>query len=233
MNDEMSRGAVRGRSVVEAPVGFFVRQLRLSQGLTLEELARRVGCVKGYLSAIERGLRPPPGRAIAERLERELRAPAGVLVRAGALARMPAEIRAGLESGKRAIGGAVMVEVEGVESLLPAWLAGCWERLIGYRVRDGGMEPVLSAGDWVFVSPEAKAGGVSGPRLGVVRFTDGRPWSCCWVRDEAGAGWVGLGLARGGPWRRIDRVMVRDWMEVVGAWRTPGAGGWRDKDGGR
>jgi len=230
MKQDMSRGVVGGRMGVERSVGFFVRQLRLSQGLTLAELARRVGCVKGYLSAIERGLRPPPGRRIAERLERELQAPAGVLVRAGAMARTPEEIR--VELGSAACGGVgeVPVELEEGESALPGWLAGCWERLMGYRIGDGGMEPVLSAGDWVFVSPAWRGAGGEGVRLAVVRFTDGRPWSCCWVR--AGAGWVDLGAGRGGPWRRVGSELVRDWMEVVGVWRTPGAGERGTRSGG-
>jgi transcriptional regulator with XRE-family HTH domain len=71
-----------------------IRQLRLAKGLTLEGLAARVGCVKGYLSAIERGKRPPPETELAERLERELSTPTGIIVRASAWSRTPAPVRA-------------------------------------------------------------------------------------------------------------------------------------------
>ena len=79
-------------------VGVMIRQLRLARGLTLEGLAKKVGCVKGYLSAIETGKRPPPETALAERLERELQAPAGVIVRASAWSRTPQRVRAEIES---------------------------------------------------------------------------------------------------------------------------------------
>lgn len=80
-----------------AAVGGVMRQLRLARGLTLEELAKRVGCVKGYLSAIERGKRPPPQADLAAKLERELAAPPDLFVRAAAWCRTPQRIRAELK----------------------------------------------------------------------------------------------------------------------------------------
>lgn len=79
-----------------ASVGVVMRRLRLARGLTLEELARRVGCVKGYLSAIERGKRPPPRADLAAKLEKELAAPPDLFVRAAEWCRTPARIRAEL-----------------------------------------------------------------------------------------------------------------------------------------
>jgi|CXWL01.1.fsa_nt_gi transcriptional regulator with XRE-family HTH domain len=77
-----------------ARFGATVRQLRLARGLTLQKLADEVGCVKGYLSLVERGLRPPPLEPLALRLEAALHAPARLLARAAAWSRTPALIRA-------------------------------------------------------------------------------------------------------------------------------------------
>jgi HTH-type transcriptional regulator, competence development regulator len=53
--------------------GILVRQLRLQQGYSLRELARRVGLSPNFLSKMELGHFPPPGEQkivlIAETLE--------------------------------------------------------------------------------------------------------------------------------------------------------------------
>ena len=42
-----------------APLGLRIARLRKLNGLTLEELARRAGITKGYLSKVERGASEP------------------------------------------------------------------------------------------------------------------------------------------------------------------------------
>jgi len=49
--------------------GAKLRRRRREVGMTLEEVAGRIGCRKGYLSMIETGRRPPPGENIMVQLE--------------------------------------------------------------------------------------------------------------------------------------------------------------------
>ncbi len=53
-------------------IGMVIRKRRKQLGLTLADVAARVGCRKGYLSMIETGQRPPPSRAILTELEQVL-----------------------------------------------------------------------------------------------------------------------------------------------------------------
>ena len=70
-------------------LGSVVRLLRKRSGLSLAEVAARVGCAKSYLSAIETGKRPAPGRDLLARLEACLDAEAGVLGRLADRERAP------------------------------------------------------------------------------------------------------------------------------------------------
>ncbi len=118
--------------ISQPAIGSFIRQLRLSRDLTLSELADRVGCVKGYLSAIERGKRPPPRREIAWRLEEMLGIPRGTISRAGALARTPSEVLCELANGPGTV--TVMLLNAPGEPMPPMLLAGAGEHSGASRV---------------------------------------------------------------------------------------------------
>ncbi len=47
-------------SIVEAEIGRRINALRTARGVTLEELARRTGFTKGYLSKVEKSEKAPP-----------------------------------------------------------------------------------------------------------------------------------------------------------------------------
>lgn len=79
--------------VVGRAVGTAVRQARLALGWSLDDLAVKVSCGKGYLSAIERGLRPPPKAELAKRIEAALGLPAGQVAHAGSWCRADASVR--------------------------------------------------------------------------------------------------------------------------------------------
>ncbi len=83
-------------------LGQHIRARRQLMGLTLEALCARVGCTKGYLSAIETGRRGrPPSEALLVRLERSLEMEEGELVRGARMARTPDAVRAELERLRR------------------------------------------------------------------------------------------------------------------------------------
>ncbi len=73
--------------------GEHLRRLRLARGLTLEQLARKARCTRGYLSSIENGKRAVPGEAIVSLLEHALSVPGGSLARAAGWERTPAHVR--------------------------------------------------------------------------------------------------------------------------------------------
>jgi len=77
----------------QLPFGVMVRKRRRALGLTLAEVAERIGCRKGYLSMIETGQRPPPTRAIIGRLETELEFAEGELEAAAHWEQAPAPVR--------------------------------------------------------------------------------------------------------------------------------------------
>lgn len=63
-------------------IGAMIRERRRSLGLTLQQVADRVGCGRAYLSMIETGARPTPGEALLDALERVLGVERGQLVAA-------------------------------------------------------------------------------------------------------------------------------------------------------
>ncbi|MBS0190868.1 MAG: XRE family transcriptional regulator [Phycisphaerales bacterium] len=73
--------------------GTRLRQIRLARGQTLEELATRADCTKGYLSGIENGRRDLPSDEIIARLEKALDLAPGELARAAGWERTPTEVR--------------------------------------------------------------------------------------------------------------------------------------------
>jgi repressor LexA len=66
--------------------------------LSHAEVARRAGCAKSYLSAIENGVKGAPGEELASRLERVLSFREGELVDMAMWARTPAAVRADVEA---------------------------------------------------------------------------------------------------------------------------------------
>lgn len=65
------------------PLAALMRAERERRGLSLAQLASRVGCAKSYLSALENDLRGTPSDALLVRLEQALELPAGALMGAG------------------------------------------------------------------------------------------------------------------------------------------------------
>lgn len=74
-------------------LGGLVRSRRRARGLTLADVAGRVGCTKGYLSLIETGRKGPPSAELIAALERALEMDAGALARVAAVERTPSDVR--------------------------------------------------------------------------------------------------------------------------------------------
>ena len=75
-----------------------LRELRRFRGVSLSELAVRVGCTPSYLSAIECGKKTPPADALIIRLEHELGTEKGVLLGIAQWEQTPGPIRANYRS---------------------------------------------------------------------------------------------------------------------------------------
>jgi len=89
-------GAAAGRGGAAAGFGRLLRGERERLGLTLEAVAERAGCTKGYLSQIETGRKGPPSGDVLRGLEAALGLPAGRLEAEAGLAGAPASVREGL-----------------------------------------------------------------------------------------------------------------------------------------
>lgn len=164
MNEELEKTRVQ--------VGQLIRQLRLARGLTLDEVAAQVGCVKGYLSTIERGLRPPPGVELAARLEEALGAPAGVILRAAAWYRTPAALRSELRLWNADDGASLMGSLRRVAGFEGA-------RVARIAADDGGL-PSVARGDLVCLGEEEAAEGIEERALVAVGDLEN-----AWVRRRA------------------------------------------------
>ncbi len=81
----------------ELGFGGVIHRRRSALRLSLAEVARRAGCAKSYLSAIENGVKGAPGEELAARLERVLSFRDGELVEMALWARTPASVRADVE----------------------------------------------------------------------------------------------------------------------------------------
>jgi len=75
-----------------------IHRRRTALRLSLAEVARRAGCAKSYLSAIENGVKGAPGEELSGRLERVLSFREGELVEMSMWARTPASVRADVEA---------------------------------------------------------------------------------------------------------------------------------------
>src|SRR6185295_5038730 len=88
----------------EIPLSHFgdlVRTLRTKRGLTLEEMARKIGSAKGYISGIEGGKVPPPSVKVIKKYAKALEQEARDLVRLAWVDKAPALIR---EDAERFLG---------------------------------------------------------------------------------------------------------------------------------
>ena len=75
-------------------VGQLIKDRRRALGLTLKDIADRVGCTRGYLSSIENDRREhPPSRGMLDRLEEALGLERGRLVSLGEWQSTPDEVR--------------------------------------------------------------------------------------------------------------------------------------------
>jgi phage repressor protein C with HTH and peptisase S24 domain len=80
-------------------LGQIIRDKREQLKLTLDEVSRRVGFSKPYLSTIETGkVKNPPSDELLSRLERVLQFETGLLMHMAHIERMPSDIRGAYES---------------------------------------------------------------------------------------------------------------------------------------
>jgi len=80
-------------------LGQIIRDKRLQLKLTLDEVSRRVGFSKPYLSTIETGkVKNPPSDELLTRLERVMGFESGMLLHMAHIERMPSDIRGSYES---------------------------------------------------------------------------------------------------------------------------------------
>lgn len=91
-NELGEREASVGEQKRAATVGELVRQARRRAGLSLADLAQRVGCARSHLSQVENAKRNA-GEELVSRLEEGLGLPAGVLGAAAGLSRAPDALR--------------------------------------------------------------------------------------------------------------------------------------------
>lgn len=74
-------------------LGALLRAARRQRGLTLAQVAERVGCARSYLSELEGGKRPPPSDELVGALERALGVQAGSFADAAAWGRTPGRVK--------------------------------------------------------------------------------------------------------------------------------------------
>jgi len=80
-------------------LGQIIRNKREELSLTLDEVSRRVGFSKPYLSTIETGkVKNPPSDQLLKKLERTLKFEPGLLLHIAHMERMPSDIRQAYES---------------------------------------------------------------------------------------------------------------------------------------
>lgn len=123
-------------------VGRLIRLRRHQLALTLDELARRVGCSKSYLSEIENGRKRAPSDGVLEQLEEALDMPRGRLVETARWERTPAPVKRDfvrLQSERRAVRR--LSEMLSSGSLDEAYRTGELARLVGRITPGGGDEP--------------------------------------------------------------------------------------------
>ncbi len=125
-------------------VGEAVRARRGELGLSLAEVAERVGCARSYLSAIETGRRAVPSRGIVAKLEGALGLPEGELRRRAEWARTPVEVRADVARLQAASASAsrALAELAEAGSLDEAYRSGRLQALVEAMGGERDVAPV-------------------------------------------------------------------------------------------
>ena len=136
-------------------LGAMVRERRTRLGLTLSQLAERVGCAKSYLSQIETGVRDrPPGMALLGRLESALGLQPGRLVEVAQWQSTPEAVKqrvADSQQAARRLRELLSSGGNGREALDRAFGSGELRRLVELMdptgshgsTSDGSLEPVM------------------------------------------------------------------------------------------
>ncbi|MEZ6242701.1 MAG: LexA family transcriptional regulator [Phycisphaerales bacterium] len=117
----------------EPGVASLIRTRRRQLSLTLDDLAARVGCAKGYLSQVENARRGPPSDTILAALEQALDLPRGRLVSAAGWERTPPTLKrdlAQLQSERRLVRRLADLAAAGSGSLDEAFKSGELRRLV-------------------------------------------------------------------------------------------------------
>jgi repressor LexA len=87
---------------MEINLGIKIRHKRIKAGMTLDELGRRAGCSKPYLSTIENGrVKNPPSISLLKKLETVLRFNEGELLETAAMCKLPENVRLDLERDRQ------------------------------------------------------------------------------------------------------------------------------------
>jgi len=123
-------------------LGSAIRSARRSAGLTLDEVAARVGCAKSYLSTIENERRErPPSEELLRRVERAVGASSGSLVSLARWASTPGEVKrrvAAMETKDRLASRLVsLLRDSGVDA---AHASGELRRLVERLAPEGNVE---------------------------------------------------------------------------------------------
>lgn len=95
---EISKNKIK---IQNMSLGRIIRKRREELKLTLDEVGRRVGFSKPYLSTIETGrVKNPPGDDLLKKLEKLLNFETGLLIHIAHMEKMPSDIRLGYESAE-------------------------------------------------------------------------------------------------------------------------------------
>ncbi|MBI1189070.1 MAG: helix-turn-helix domain-containing protein [Tepidisphaera sp.] len=150
-NDGPERQETGLEGVRRGGFGEQVRTRRQRAGLSLQDLAERIGCAKGYLSEIETGRRNAPGEEMVRRFEEALGVLDGAMARAAALERGLAaggealrdELSKGMEAAQawRRVATGVK-RAGGVGTLDDLYRTGALAKIVAEAEKHGGQEPL-------------------------------------------------------------------------------------------
>lgn len=141
-------------------LGRIIRHKREQMGLTLDEVARRAGYSKPYLSTIETGrVKNPPADDLLVKLEKILHFDSGLLTHIAHMERMPADVRQAFEQSRaeneqwRALIAQLLKSHQGLDELLDSEK---YQRLL--QTSQQNTTPVHTAGKLVPVINSVAAG---------------------------------------------------------------------------
>lgn len=116
-------------------IGIRIREKRAAAGLSLQDVAEQVGCVRSYLSMIETGSRPASevDQELLARIEKVLGATRGELTRAAQWAGAPAEVKRAVKemsATQKAAAGALRAAIGPGGSLDDAYRSGKLHKIV-------------------------------------------------------------------------------------------------------